>query len=205
MDPMDIKIQAEPTSGHDEECKFTIDRPIYPNGAVFFGNPSMAAGSPLAEVLFGDEDLNLATLLVAEDKIVVNLVQRPGIDWRTEAKKIATHIREQICSGEAAISPNIKEALPPSEEIKTAVQTILEEEINPAVASHGGFITLLGVEGNNVFIQLGGGCQGCGMANVTLKYGIEKVIRERVPAVGEILDSTDHASGRNPFYQQSKK
>jgi len=205
MDPREIKIQAEPSSGHEEECKFTIDRPIYPEGAVFFSNASMAAGSQLAEMLYGDEDLNVATLLVAEDKVVVNLVERPGIDWRNEAKKIATYIREQICSGDPAINANIKEALPPSSEIQAAIQTILEEEINPAVASHGGFITLLGVEGNNVFIQLGGGCQGCGMADVTLKFGIEKIIREKVPAVGEILDTTDHASGRNPFYQQSKK
>ncbi len=57
---------------------------------------------------------------------------------------------------------------------------------------------------NNVYIRLGGGCQGCGAADVTLKQGIEKAIRDLAPAVGEILDTTDHASGRNPYYSPAK-
>jgi Fe/S biogenesis protein NfuA len=56
-----------------------------------------------------------------------------------------------------------------------------------------------------VFLEFGGGCQGCGMINVTLKYGVERTIREEVPEVGEILDTTDHASGRNPYYAPSSK
>jgi Fe/S biogenesis protein NfuA len=85
-----------------------------------------------------------------------------------------------------------------------AVQRILDEEINPAVAQHGGFVTLLDVRDGTVFIQMGGGCQGCGMVDVTLKQGIEVRIREAVPAIREIVDSTDHAGGRNPYYRPSK-
>jgi Fe/S biogenesis protein NfuA len=72
--------------------------------------------------------------------------------------------------------------------------------INPAIASHGGFVNLLDVTNNTVYLEFSGGCHGCGMANVTLKYGVERAIREQVPGVGEILDRTDHASGRNPYY-----
>jgi len=85
-----------------------------------------------------------------------------------------------------------------------AVQRVLDAEINPAVASHGGFVTLLDVRDGVVYIALGGGCQGCGMVDVTLKQGIEVRIREAVPEIREIVDTTDHAGGTNPFYQPAK-
>jgi len=86
-----------------------------------------------------------------------------------------------------------------------AVQKVLDDEINPAVASHGGHVALLEVKDDVAYIQLGGGCQGCGMADVTLKQGIETLLREEIPELGEILDQTDHAAGRNPYYAASKK
>ena len=85
-----------------------------------------------------------------------------------------------------------------------AVQKVLDDEINPAVAQHGGFVTLLDVKDNVVYIALGGGCQGCGMVDVTLKQGIEVRIREAVLEISRIVDSTDHAGGTNPYYQPSK-
>jgi Fe-S cluster biogenesis protein NfuA len=84
------------------------------------------------------------------------------------------------------------------------VQKILDTEINPAVASHGGWVELIDVKKNEVFIRMGGGCQGCGMADVTLKQGVEKTIRQQIPEIGAIMDTTDHASGRNPYYSPSK-
>ena len=85
-----------------------------------------------------------------------------------------------------------------------AVQGVLDREINPGVASHGGFVTLLDVKEQVTYIALGGGCQGCGMADVTLKQGIEVAIKKAVPEITQVLDTTDHAAGRNPYYQQSK-
>jgi Fe-S cluster biogenesis protein NfuA len=82
-----------------------------------------------------------------------------------------------------------------------AVRQVLDERINPAVASHGGHISLLDVQGGRVFLRLEGGCQGCGMASVTLKQGVEAEIKRHVPEVEEILDITDHASGTNPYFQ----
>ena len=84
------------------------------------------------------------------------------------------------------------------------VQQVIEERINPAVASHGGFVSLIDVKDNVVYVELGGGCQGCGMADVTLKQGIEVAIKEAVPEITEILDVTEHAGGNNPYYQPSK-
>jgi Fe/S biogenesis protein NfuA len=91
-----------------------------------------------------------------------------------------------------------------SDPVAQAVQKVLDDDINPAVASHGGHVALLEVKDDVAYIQLGGGCQGCGMVDVTLKQGIEVRIREAVPAIKEIVDTTDHAGGKNPYYQPSK-
>jgi Fe/S biogenesis protein NfuA len=90
-------------------------------------------------------------------------------------------------------------------ETEALVQRIFDEQINPAIAAHGGVVSLLAVEGSIAYVEFGGGCQGCGMANVTLKQGIEVAVKEQVPQIEQVLDSTDHASGENPFYQPSKK
>jgi len=88
--------------------------------------------------------------------------------------------------------------------IAIKVQHVLDEQINPAVADHGGFVMLLDVKDDTAYIQLGGGCQGCGMANVTLKQGVEVMIQRAVPEIKNVVDSTDHASGSNPYYQPAK-
>ena len=88
--------------------------------------------------------------------------------------------------------------------LSQAIQKVFDDEINPQVASHGGWVSLLEVRDDVAYIQLGGGCQGCGMVDVTLKQGIEVRIREAVPAIREIVDSTDHAGGKNPYYQPAK-
>ena len=85
-----------------------------------------------------------------------------------------------------------------------AVQEVIDGRINPGVESHGGWVTLLDVKEDIAYIALGGGCQGCGMVDVTLKQGIEVMIKEAVPEIRQITDTTDHANGSNPFYQASK-
>jgi Fe/S biogenesis protein NfuA len=92
----------------------------------------------------------------------------------------------------------------PSGPVAEAVQKVLEEQINPAVASHGGFVELVAVEDDTAYLRFGGGCQGCGMINVTLKQGVEKILFSEVPQVKKVMDVTDHASGTNPYYQPAK-
>jgi Fe/S biogenesis protein NfuA len=84
------------------------------------------------------------------------------------------------------------------------IQELIDERINPAVAAHGGQIDLLNVEDETIYIHMGGGCQGCGMANVTLKHGIEAMIQEVFPEIKQVIDTTDHASGTNPYYSAGK-
>jgi Fe/S biogenesis protein NfuA len=90
-----------------------------------------------------------------------------------------------------------------SDPLAAAVQRVIDAQINPGIASHGGLVTLLDVKDNVAYIAFGGGCQGCGMVDVTLRQGVVVMIKEAVPAIREVVDTTDHASGRNPYYQQS--
>jgi Fe/S biogenesis protein NfuA len=85
------------------------------------------------------------------------------------------------------------------------VVQVVNEAINPSIASHGGRADVVAVEDSTVYIRLGGGCQGCGMASVTLSQGIESTITDLVPEVTKVIDVTDHAQGQNPYYEQSKK
>lgn len=80
------------------------------------------------------------------------------------------------------------------------IRTLLTERINPAIASHGGVAHLVAVEDSTAMLELGGGCQGCGLAAVTLRQGIERAILEAIPEIEEVVDVTDHALGANPFY-----
>ena len=86
------------------------------------------------------------------------------------------------------------------DELSIRVAEIINEKVNPAVASHGGVVELIGIDDDKAIIAFGGGCQGCGMADVTLKQGVEVMIKENVPEILEVVDTTDHAAGSNPFY-----
>ena len=84
------------------------------------------------------------------------------------------------------------------------VQRLIDSQINPGVASHGGHVELIDVKDNRVYVRLGGGCQGCGMVDVTLRQGIEALIRQEIPQIEAVVDTTDHAGGSNPYYQPAK-
>ena len=86
--------------------------------------------------------------------------------------------------------------------IAEKVQILLEQSINPSLAAHGGFATLVGVkeDTSDVYLTMGGGCQGCAMSRMTLTQGIQTAIKEAMPEVNEVVDVTDHAQGDNPFY-----
>ncbi len=89
--------------------------------------------------------------------------------------------------------------------VEEQIQHVLDEEVNPMVASHGGVVSLLEVKDHNAYLEFGGGCQGCGMIDVTLKQGVEVMIKAQIPDIEAIYDVTDHAGGTNPYYQPSEK
>lgn len=193
--PFQIQIKAEVDRQDIKICRFTVDRPVH-SGSVAFNSAEEAKDNDLATKLFLIPGINRVEL----DGYNVAVSQSGDEDWRQLGKRIGSTIRTFLNP-----PPEIPEGdrLPP-DHVRTRVQQVLDEMINPGVAAHGGFVELLDVQDDNVFIRMGGGCQGCGAADVTLKMGIEKLIREQVPQVREILDTTDHGSGQNPFYAPSK-
>jgi Fe/S biogenesis protein NfuA len=92
----------------------------------------------------------------------------------------------------------------PSGELAQRVAEVIETHVNPAVAMHGGRVALVDVRDNVVYVELGGGCQGCGLASVTLKQGIERMLKEAFPEIAEVVDVTDHARGTSPYYESAK-
>ncbi|MFQ5889676.1 MAG: NifU family protein [Gemmatimonadota bacterium] len=103
-------------------------------------------------------------------------------------------------------SPNLKPlgSTPLTGAVAERVTTVIEERINPSIAAHGGHVRLVDLRDNVVYLQMSGGCQGCGMASVTLKQGIERILRDAVPEIVEIQDVTDHAAGTDPYFQPTK-
>lgn len=90
-------------------------------------------------------------------------------------------------------------------ELALRIMSVLDAQVNPSIAMHGGFAELVGVEAGTAYLQLSGGCQGCGLAKVTLSQGIEVALRDAVPELVSVVDVTDHASGSNPYFEAAKK
>jgi Fe-S cluster biogenesis protein NfuA len=196
----DIRITAEPADNH--RCKFVVSEPLLPGGARRFASPADAAGSPLAEAILGIP--NVSEVLVSGNAVTVT--KRDTAPWQAAGRAVGTAIREALASGVPAIAT----AAPVTD--RTAddalfdkVAMIFDTRINPSVASHGGHVDLIDVQDAVVMLRLQGGCQGCGMADVTLRQGIEATLRQVAPEVRGVVDVTDHATGANPYFASAKK
>jgi Fe-S cluster biogenesis protein NfuA len=196
-DSDEILIKAQPSPTGDQ-CLFTINRPLMKGHSWYFSDFESAAGSPLAEALFCLDDLE--TALVCESTVTVTRKDKTLVDWVPFAKEIGVVIREVFEADNGIIAEKIISELPSEKEIREGIQKVIDTEVNPGVAGHGGNISLLAVKGNSVTIQMGGGCQGCSAADLTLKQGIHTSFRKAVPKVGAIFDETDHTAGLNPFF-----
>lgn len=193
-----VLIKAEPTESGDQ-CKLMVNRDLFLGYSWYFKNFESAAGSPLAEAIFSN-DLVDTLLIHNSTAIVTKFGGKTHEDWLPLAKGLGQTIREVLESGSPLISEDIFKNLPPEEKVREDIQKVIDVEVNPGVAAHGGKIVLTSVTGNSVTIQMGGGCQGCSAADLTLKQGIHSSFRKAVPYVGAIYDETDHAAGVNPYY-----
>ncbi len=88
-------------------------------------------------------------------------------------------------------------------ELPQKVQAVLDQAVNPALASHGGYAALVSIEGSVVHVTMGGGCQGCAASAMTLRDGIKKMLMSALPEITDVVDATDHAAGENPFYTEA--
>ncbi len=131
-------------------------------------------------------------LRVAVDAASARLLEGTQVDW----------IENSQGSGFRFENPNIKPigAEPLTGPLADRVRRVIDERINPGIAMHGGHVTLMDVREDVAFLEMSGGCQGCGMAAMTLKQGIERMLKEEVPEIRGVVDVTDHSKGVNPYY-----
>ncbi len=197
-----VTIRAELSVADPDTCKFTVSRLLHPAGERFFESRQQAAGSPLLERLF--ELSGVAHVLVAGH--VVTIGKTPDALWPELKPPIAAIVRSQLLSGIPAIlqAPQSGGARQRTDtEIRAVVESLLDREVNPSVAAHGGAITLADVKDGRLYIEMSGGCQGCASSQVTLRQGFERMVHRVAPEVVEIIDVTNHAGGQTPYYQQT--
>ena len=194
-----IGIRAETSLADPDTCKFTVSRSLHPGGPFFFGNQERAAGSPLGERLFALA--GVANVLIAEN--VVTIGKEPEASWSGLKSAIGAAIRTQLLTGVPAILEMAACASTQGRsdaELSVLVQQLLDKEVNRSIANHGGKISLVEVREGKLFISMSGGCQGCGSSQVTLRQGLEVMVKRVAPEIKEIVDATDHAAGKQPFY-----
>jgi Fe-S cluster biogenesis protein NfuA len=190
----EIAIKAEPADNH--RCTFTLTTPLVEAGARRFASAAEAEGSPLAEALFAIP--GITDVLVSGPTITVT--KRDTAPWQVTGKAVGAAIRAALAAGVPAMAPR-KAATDPA-----ADDALFDKvSINPMVAGHGGRVELIDVQDHVVLLRMQGGCQGCGMASVTLRQGIETTLREIAPEIAAVVDVTDHATGNNPYFASAKK
>jgi len=202
VDPT-ITIHAETSQADPDTCKFTVSRTVHPGGPFFFDSKERAAGSPLVERLFALS--GVAHVLVAETVLTVG--KDRSVAWSALKSAIGAAIRTQLLT----VVPAIFEAPRGTstrgrtdDEVRAVVQDLLDREVNPSIAGHGGKISIVDVRDGNLSISMSGGCQGCAASSVTLRQGFEVMVRRVAPEIVDIVDSTDHGAGKKPFYQATK-
>jgi Fe-S cluster biogenesis protein NfuA len=190
--------------GQTEYRKFLIAEPIS-KSEVDYPSSIQAQRSPLANKIFGFPWTEQVT--VGTDFVVVK--KQDWVDWEILAEPLASLIQEHF---EMQKEDGVKsfEENPPLPEFKSPeklsadplsqqVQKILDQEINPMVATHGGKVSLVDVTQDSVYLRLEGGCHGCSSSKATLQQGVEVAIRKALPQITSVIDVTDHASGHNPY------
>ncbi len=205
MSSAEIRITAEPID--NGRCKFLVSEPVHDGGVRRFASPQEASGSPLVEAIFAIPGAEVAEVIVSGN--LVTVVKRSAAPWQAIGKPVGAAIRSALAGDRPAVAP--KPAAPVAtggaddDTLYDRVAELFDSQVNPMVARHGGRVELIDVQDAVVMLRMAGGCQGCGMADVTLRQGIEAMLQQAVPEVKGIVDITDHTAGANPYFAASKK
>lgn len=184
----------------DMRCSFTVAEPLVDAGVHHFASCAEAEGFPVAEAVLAVP--GVAEVLVSDRTITV--VKRGARDWY----QLEEPIKYAIEAAATAVPPEADRGdgtVLDDDSMFDLVAQIFEREVNPSVASHGGRVDLIDVQDSTVIVRMQGGCQGCGMANVTLRQGIEGSLRRAIPTLRGVEDITDHSAGTNPYFASEKK
>lgn len=192
-----IGLTAEPVD--QRRCKFILDRSIEQAGLRTYASIDEASESPVAQAVLGVP--GICQVVVSGN--VLTAVQDGDLPWSALEPQVRYAVAtalDQPPVHQGAVGRAVDD-----DAAYDLVAEIFRREINPAIAQHGGKVELLDVQDGIVVLRMMGGCQGCGMANVTLRQGIEASLRRAIPSIGGIQDVTDHASGTNPYFAAGTK
>jgi len=192
-----VTIVPGPIQG--TRCTFTADGPLE-SVPGSYRCVEDAAGVPLAQAVLAVP--GVAAVEIAERAFTVE--RRDDVPWERIEEPLRYAVTAALERQEAPTGPGWSGELD-DDAMYDLIAEVFDQEINPSVASHGGKVELIDVQEGVVTVRMLGGCQGCGMASVTLKQGIEGSLRRRVPGLQGIEDVTDHAAGTNPYFSASKK
>jgi Fe-S cluster biogenesis protein NfuA len=194
-----IQVTIEVDQRNSNVCRFTSTRTLYVGTRNVHGKDD-AKGLPLAERLMclsGLEKIQLIGHLL----VVTKTADRVWEDLREEIGSILT---SYLISSQALTPDEVAEKMMlMGRSTKEKVQYLIDVQINPGVAEHGGSVGVVAVKDNILYLRLYGGCQGCGAADFTLKQGIETIVKRAVPEIAQIIDLTNHGAGMNPYYQRA--
>ena len=192
-----ITISSQVDKRNPAICRFTVNRTLH-IGTASFDNRAQTEHSLLGQKLFEIEGITRVQMI--GHLLVVSKAAEQ--DWQELINRVEAILEAFLVSGFALSQEQVEDRMMlMGRGTKEKIQYLLAHKINPGVAAHAGFVELIDVKDNNVYIRLGGGCQGCGAADFTLRQGIEAIIRKEVPEILQVLDVTDHAAGTNPYYR----
>lgn len=196
MEAQKINITAEPQV-IPSNCLFRVDRSLFV-GTIYVSDPAWAQQwAPLAAALFTAVP-ELKGVRIADAEVVISMQKVPE-DWRTVARTAGQAIRAHLQGGGPAVLPGAVEALSGHDLMRHRAQKVIDEQLNPMLSSHGGWVEIQASDAQDLYVNMAGGCQGCSSAAYTMKQGVEVALRQAVPEIENIYDATDHASGRNPY------
>jgi Fe-S cluster biogenesis protein NfuA len=196
----ELRITAEPVD--NQRCKFVVSELVHP-GLRRFASREEAAGSPLAEAIFDLPGLGVTEIIVSGTNVTV--VKDNATPWQSVGRPVGAAIRQAMAGAVPAVAVRAPLAGPGDDALYERVADVFDSHVNPMVARHGGRVELIDVQDAVVMLRMAGGCQGCGMADVTLRQGIEGLLGQHVPEIRGIMDITDHSAGSNPYFQSAKK
>ncbi|HXQ29285.1 MAG TPA: NifU family protein [Gemmatimonadales bacterium] len=202
MPPADIRITAEPVD--EGRCKFVVSETLYA-GTRRYTSAAEAEESALASRIFAIPGAGVVEVTVSDN--VVTVTKRSPAPWTATGRAVGGAIREALATGAPLVAARqaATDEAPDDDVLYERVAQLFERQVNPMVARHGGVVELVDVQDAVVMVRLGGGCQGCGMADVTLRQGIEGMLRRDIPEIQGLVDVTDHTAGSNPYFAAAKK
>lgn len=194
MNPLVVYAETTPNPA---TMKFVVNQPLLPNKSAEYTDASMAANDDLPGALFRFPFVQ--SVYVASNFVTITKVE--GIDWYEVMNEIRDYIRDFLQAGNPAITKLPEAPKPKSKDLEplepheadARITEILDEFIRPAVEQDGGEIAFRGFKEGTVYVAMRGACAGCPSSTLTLKAGIEQLLKRMVPGVEEVVAENDLA------------